>query len=50
MPVIMNIDVTTDDKITYKEIKYDFSLMLEDRKIQVWSYNIETIISENLNQ
>ena len=35
MPVIMNIDVTTDDKITYKEIKYDFSLMLEDRKIHI---------------
>ncbi len=46
MPVIMKIDITTGDKITYKEVKYDFSLMLEDRKIQVWSYNIETIIAE----
>lgn len=46
MPVIMKIDITTGDKITYKEIKYNFSLMLEDRKIQVWSYNIETIIAE----
>ena len=46
MPVIMKIDVTTGDKITYKEIKYSFDLMLEDRKIQIWSYNLETVIAE----
>lgn len=46
MPVIMKIDITTGDKITYKEIEYQFTLMLEDRKINVWSYNIETIIAE----
>lgn len=46
MPVIMKIDITTGDKITYKEIKYDFTLMLEKRKIQIWSYNLETIIAE----
>lgn len=46
MPVIMKIDITTGDKITYKEIKYTFDLMLEDRKIDIWSYNLETIIAE----
>ena len=46
MPVIMKIDITTGDKITYKEIKYSFNLMLEDRKIQIWSYNLETVIAE----
>lgn len=46
MPVILKIDVTTGDKITYKEIEYEFSLMLEDRKIRVLSYNIETVIAE----
>ena len=46
MPVILKIDITTGDKITYKEIQYTFNLMLEDRKIQVWSYNIETVIAE----
>lgn len=46
MPVILKIDITTGDKITYKEIEYSFSLMLEDRKINVWSYNIETVIAE----
>lgn len=46
MPVIMKIDITTGDKITYKEINYTFDLMLEDRKIDIWSYNLETIIAE----
>ena len=46
MPVIMKIDVTTGDKITYREIEYSFDLMLEDRKIHVWSYNVETVLSE----
>jgi len=46
MPVIMKTDITTGDKITYKEIEYSFTLMLEDRKIQIWSYNVETIIAE----
>lgn len=46
MPVIMKIDVTTGDKITYKEIEYSFELMLENRKIQVWAYNVETVIAE----
>lgn len=46
MPVILKIDITTGDKITYKEVKYSFSLMLENKKIQIWSYNVETIIAE----
>lgn len=46
MPVIMKIDVTTGDKITYREIEYSFELMLEDRKIHVWSYNVETVLAE----
>lgn len=46
MPVIFKIDITTGDAITYKEIEYDYNLMLEDKKIPVWSYNIETILAE----
>ena len=46
IPVIFKIDITTGDAITYKEIEYDYSLMLEDRKIPVWSYNLETILAE----
>ncbi len=46
MPVIMKIDITTGDMITYKEINYKFGLMLEDRKIDIWAYNLETILAE----
>lgn len=46
MPVIMKIDVTTGDKITYREIEYSFGLMLEDRNINIWSYNVETVLAE----
>ena len=48
MPVIMKIDVTTGDKITYREIEYSFELMLEERKINVWSYNVETVLAEKI--
>ena len=48
MPVIMKIDVTTGDKITYREIEYSFELMLENRKIHVWSYNVETVLAEKI--
>lgn len=46
MPVIFKIDITTGDAITYKEIEYDYNLLLEDKKIPVWSYNLETIMAE----
>lgn len=46
MPVIMKIDITTGDQITYKEIEYSFNLMLEDRRIKIWSYNVETLVAE----
>lgn len=46
MPVIFKIDITTGDAITYKEIEYDYNLMLADKKIPVWSYNLETILAE----
>ena len=46
MPVFLKIDVTTGDKITYKEVDYSFKLLLEDRRIEVLSYNLETVIAE----
>lgn len=46
MPVFLKIDVTTGDRITYKEVDYSFKLLLEDRKIEVLSYNIETVLAE----
>ena len=46
MPVHLKVDVTTGDAITYNEVDYSFNLMLEDRKINVWSYNLETVLAE----
>lgn len=46
MPVSLKIDITTGDKITHREIKYKFNLMLEDREIEIWSYNVETVLAE----
>lgn len=46
MPVDLKVDVTTGDKITYKEINYKYNLLLEDRSIEIWTYNVETIIAE----
>lgn len=38
----------TGDKITPREIQYDYKLMLEDRHIQVMAYNLATILAEKL--
>lgn len=46
MPVTLKIDITTGDAITYKEIEYNYNLLLENKKIPVWSYNLETILAE----
>ena len=44
----LKIDISTGDVITPKEIKYNFMLMLEDRTIEVWAYNLETVLAEKL--
>ena len=44
----LKIDIPTGDVITPREIKYKFNLMLEDRTIEVWAYNLETVLAEKL--
>lgn len=44
----IKIDVSTDDVITPRAIEYNYKLMLEEREIQLWSYNLETILGEKL--
>lgn len=48
MAVPLKLDITTGDKITPREIQYDYKLMLEDRHIQVMAYNLATILAEKL--
>ena len=44
----LKVDISTGDVITPKEICYSFKLMLEDRSIDVWAYNLETVLAEKL--
>ena len=48
MTVPLKIDLTTGDKITPREIVYEYKLLLEQRSIKVLAYNLETLISEKL--
>lgn len=48
MAVPLKLDITTGDKITPKEISYEFKLLLEDRSIRVLAYNLETVVAEKL--
>lgn len=48
MAVPLKIDLTVGDKITPKEIDYDFKLLLEQRSISILAYNLETLLAEKL--
>lgn len=44
----LKVDLTTGDKITPKEIQYHYHLLLEERKIDILAYTIETVLAEKL--
>lgn len=44
----IKIDISTGDVITPSAIEYDYGLMLENRVIKLWSYNLETVLGEKL--
>ena len=44
----LKIDISTGDTITPREVRYSFKLMLEDRSIDIWAYNLETVLAEKL--
>lgn len=44
----LKIDITTGDAITPREVGYKFSLMLENRTIEILAYNLETVLAEKL--
>lgn len=46
--VPLTVDITTGDIITPKEIEYTFSLLFDNRSINILAYNLETILSEKL--
>lgn len=42
------IDISTGDSITPKEIEYEYRLCFEDETINLLSYNIETLLAEKI--
>ena len=48
MAVPLKLDITTGDKMTPREMEYQYKLMLEERTISVLAYNPATILAEKL--
>lgn len=46
LKVALEIDISTGDEITPKELNYEYISIFENKKIYIDTYNIETILSE----
>ena len=44
----IKIDISTGDAITPAAVEYELPLILENRKIGLWAYNMETLLAEKL--
>lgn len=45
---VVFIDITTGDKITPREITYSLPSLFINETIEVWTYNLETVLAEKL--
>lgn len=45
---VVFIDITTGDKITPREITYSMPSLFTNETIEVWTYNLETVLAEKL--
>lgn len=48
LKVNLEIDISTGDKVTPRQLKFKYPLTFEDRSILINSYNVETILSEKI--
>ena len=48
LKINLDIDISTGDKIVPKELEYRYPSLFEDKKILIYTYNTETIISEKI--
>lgn len=48
LKVALEIDISTGDEITPKELNYEYISIFEDKKIYIDTYNIETILAEKI--
>ena len=46
--VNLEIDISTGDKVTPRELKYKYPLLFNDKEIIINTYNYETILSEKI--
>lgn len=44
----LKVDITTGDQITPSEVVHMYQLLLEERSIEILSYNIETVLAEKV--
>ncbi len=45
---VVFIDITTGDQITPREIVYQLQSVFSEDKLEVWTYNLETVLAEKL--
>ena len=48
LKVALEIDISTGDEITPKELNYEYISIFEHKKIYIETYNIETILAEKI--
>lgn len=48
LKINLEIDISTGDKVTSRELKFNYPLLFENKTILINSYNIETILSEKI--
>ena len=44
----IKVDISTGDEITPRAVEYKLPLIIEDRSINLWAYNLETLLAEKL--
>jgi predicted nucleotidyltransferase component of viral defense system len=44
----LKIDITTGDRITPEAVRYPFHSNFESKDIEIWAYNVETILAEKV--
>ena len=44
----IKIDISTGDAVTPAAVEYNYSLMFEDRSIDILAYNLETVLGEKM--
>lgn len=48
LKINLDIDISTGDKVIPKELEYSYPSLFEDKKILIYTYNMETIIAEKI--